>query len=103
MKRKTSIITFEAPTDLSAVLHARVGIGNREIARLTGLSDGQITYRLTKAKRVSGNAQGFRVSWRNGNDPLLGRIMRDYAHIMAREVERKITARIVHPTPRIRE
>lgn len=93
-------ITFEVGSDQDALVMAKLGMGNRFIRLKTGLSDGQITYRLTKAKQAEENDHGYRVDWRNGNSPLLSRILRDYAGVIRREIERKIVPRIVHATPK---
>lgn len=94
------IVTFEAGSDQDALVLAKLGMGNRFIEQSTGLSSGKITYRLTKAKRAEENQYGYRVDWRNGNSPLLGRILRDYQGVLEREIERKIVPRIVHPVPK---
>ena len=94
-------ITFETGLDQDALVLAKLGMGNRFIRLKTGLSDGQITYRLTKAKQAEENDHGYRVDWRNGNSPLLSRVLRDYAGILVREIERKVVPKIAHPTPKI--
>lgn len=94
-------ITFEDSQDESSLLLGQIGIGNREIMRRSGLTNCQITYRLAKAKRLLGRDHGFRVDWRNGNHPLLERIMKDYASIMVREIQTKLVPKIVHPTPKV--
>lgn len=101
MKLARHQITFEGIRDQQALLRAKIGIGNREIARITGLTDNQINYRLAKAKRMEEKDEGYRVAWRHGNNPLVDRILRDYSKIMIKEIERKIVARIIHPTPKV--
>ena len=93
-------VTFEDPDDQEALIQAQIGIGNREISRVTGLSGSQITYRLSQAKRRLGREHGFRVDWRNGNHPLFKRMLSDYSAIMRKEIERRIVPQIVHPTPK---
>lgn len=100
MKSKHKI-TFEAPQDQKPILMGQFGIGNREIMRQSGLSDAQVTYRLSKAKKYLGRDHGFRTDWRNGNHPLLSRIMSDYGQILIKELERKVVPVLEHPTPKI--
>lgn len=94
-------ITFEGMTDQNAVILAQVGIGNKEIRRQTGFTDSQVTYRLSKAKRLLEHKHGFRVDWRNGNHPLLERILKDYAAIMVKEIEHDLVPKIIVPTPKV--
>lgn len=93
-------ITFEASSDQEALVLAKLGQGNRYIGLQTGLTPGQITYRLNKAKAAEENDHGYRVDWRNGNSPMLQRILKDYAGVMAREIERKVVPKIIHATPK---
>jgi DNA-binding Lrp family transcriptional regulator len=99
--KRPNLITFESVSDQSAIILARIGQGNREIARQTGLSGNQINYRLRKAKDALEQDSGFRVNWRNGKDPLVGRILKDYSSIMAAEIERKIVPKIAKPEARV--
>lgn len=94
-------VTFEADTEQQALMCAQIGIGNREIARRTGLSDHQITYRLHKAKLGLGREHGFRVDWRNGNSPYQDRVLRELQSVMRQEIERKLVPLYVHPTPKV--
>jgi hypothetical protein len=100
MKRKTHLITFEAISDQQALILAKLGQGNRFIELETGLTSGQITYRLNKAKATEGNDHGYRVNWRNGNSPMLQRILKDYSGILAKEIEKKVVRVLVHPEPK---
>ena len=102
MKRKKQyLITFDGGEDQKALILAQLGIGNKEIARRTGLSSGQINYRCHKAKVTEGVPSGYRVGWRNGEHPLLKHIMQDYSGVLKLEIERKIVPKLVHPTPKM--
>lgn len=94
------LVTFEFGADREALLLAKLGMGNRYIRLKTGLSSGKITYRLHKAKQLEENDHGYRVDWRNGNSPLLDRMLQDYAGILEREIDRRVVVKIVHPTPK---
>jgi hypothetical protein len=101
VKNKTNLITFEDGADQEALVMAQLGQGNRHIEATTGLTSGQITYRLHKAKTTDGSKYGYRVQWRRGESPYFKQIFMDYAGILAKEIERKITPKLVHPTPKI--
>jgi hypothetical protein len=74
-------------------------IGNRELMRITGLTDSQINNRLRKAKNGLGMEHGFRVNWRNGNHPLFQRMLKDYRGVMLLDIKRKLVPLYAHPTP----
>lgn len=92
--------TYETESQQLVLNMARIGMCTREIMRVTGYTECQVTYALHKAKVTAEMEQGFRMRWRWGNDPLAERILRDYSAIMVREIERKIVPRIQHPTPK---
>lgn len=97
---KTKVITFEDKFDMRALLLAQLGQGNRYIKLETGLTDNQINYRLAKAKRVAEKQFGYRVDWRNGNHPLLKRMLMDYSAVMIKDIERTVSSKIEHATPK---
>lgn len=101
MRRTKHKITFEIPADQQVVVHAQLGLGNKAIMRSTNRSDGQINYRLNKARKLMGLCVGFRVNWRNGNHPLFAKILEDYSGVLVREIERTLVPKIIHPTPKI--
>jgi len=92
---------YQSREQKQLIAMARLGLSSKEIARELGFSDSQINYALNKAKGLAEMDQGFRVRWRCGNDPLLPRIMHDYAKIMALETERTISVKIEHLTPKV--
>lgn len=98
-KKRSAVIDFHEGDDNEALALAMLGMSNLAIKERTRLSDGQITYRLSKAKRVEGNKMGYRVDYRNGSSPMATQIIRDIAGILREEVRRTVTPRIVHPTP----
>lgn len=102
MRRTRHKITFADSQDRSALLWGQIGIGNREIQRRSGMTDSQINYRLAKGKKGLGLEHGFRVEWRNGNHPLLEKIMKEYAHVMIKEIERKLVPQFAHPEPKVK-
>jgi hypothetical protein len=96
-------ITFHSGDDNESVALAKMGLSNRAIKERTKLSDGQITYRLHKAKTVEGNDSGYRVAYRNGESDFALRVIHDLAGVLREEVRRTITPKIEHPTPKIVE
>jgi len=101
LSKKTNVITFQQGDDNEALAMAMLGMSNKAIKRhIDGrLSDGQITYRLAKAKRVEGNKFGYRVDYRNGESPVAQQIINDVAGILHEEIRRNVTMKITHPTP----
>ena len=65
-----NVITFDSGDDNEALVLAKLGMSNKCIQAHTSLTDGQITYRLNKAKNVEENDLGYRVAFRNGVSPL---------------------------------
>ena len=93
-------VTFETPEEQDCLIEAQFGLSNRSLERKFGFKDGQITYKLAKAKKALGRKEGFRVAWRNGHHPLYERVVADYRAIMRAEIEQDLVPLIVHPTPR---
>lgn len=98
-----NIITFHDGDDNETVSLAMLGMSNRAIRRQTDnrLTDSQITYRLSKAKRTEGNKLGYRVNYRNGTSPMAQQIINDIAGVLREEVRRNITPKLVHPPPEV--
>jgi hypothetical protein len=83
---------------IEAVCLAELGKGNT-LLRLKydiPLSDGQLRYRLTKAKNAAGlgNGDGFRKAWREGRsgyehiiDAMLPKLRKDYEKNILSQVE----------------
>jgi hypothetical protein len=99
MRKTLHRITFQDRDDQEVLLQAQIGIGNRELMRITGLTDSQINNRLRKAKNGLGMEHGFRVNWRNGNHPLFQRMLKDYRGVMLLDIKRKLVPLYAHPTP----
>ena len=98
-KKRPGVIDFNSGDDNEALALAMLGMSNQAIKERTKLSDGQITYRLSKAKRVEQNKFGYRVDYRNGSSPMAVQIINDIAGILREEVRRTISPKIAHPTP----
>ena len=106
MKKQTkkisrSLITFENGDDNEAVALAKMGLSNNAIKRATNnrLTDSQITYRLSKAKKVEENQFGYRTDYRNGTSHFALQMINDVAGVLREEVRRNITPKIARPTP----
>jgi hypothetical protein len=100
MRKSLHKITFAASTDARAVVLAKLGLGNKAIQGRTGLSDGQISYRLGKHKRIWREEIGYRQSWRLGESVLVNDIIQDLAAVMTEDVQRHTPPKIAHPTPK---
>ena len=92
-------ITFQDSDDQEVWFQAQLGIGNRELNRVTNLTDSQITYRVSLIKKQLGQDHGLRVAWRNGEHPLFQRILKDYHSVMLADLRRNVIPKLVHPTP----
>ena len=97
--KRQNIITFESGDDNRALVLAKLGMSNACIKANTKLSDGQITYRLSKARRVEENELGYRVAYRNGVSPLAFKIIHDLSAVAAADIRRNVVPKITHPTP----
>jgi len=64
MKRNRHLITFKDLIDNKALAMAECGICDETIAKYTGLTTGQISYRLTKGARGYGFEKGKSWRWR---------------------------------------
>lgn len=94
-----NLITFQSGDDNECVALAKMGLSNRAIKGRTSLSDCQISYRLTKAKKAEENEDGYRVDFRNGTSPFAMQMINDLVGVLREEVRRNITPRLTHPTP----
>lgn len=94
-------VTFEGYADSLALAYAKLGQSNQSIHRKLGdqLTDSQITYRLSKAKRAEENDRGYRVDWRNGTSPLVQQVIRDLVSVLQADIKSSLPQKIVHPTP----
>lgn len=94
MKEKRAIL-MDLGTMSDAIDLATVGLSTQEISRRTGLSQGQIQYRLRTHKQVTDMERGLRAQWRSGDSPILDRILHDYHSVLRMDWERKFLPRII--------
>lgn len=82
-------ITFLKSKDIEVVVLAQLGAANNYIAQRTGLSPGQVQYRLTKAKNAEGYAPytSYRTEWRNGASAIYRDVARTFLRPMKAEVK----------------
>lgn len=93
-------VTFEDSSDARAIALAQLGQSNKSIKfETTGLTDGKISYRMAKYKRLVGDREGLRSQWRNGNSKLFRQIMEDVVGVLEQELKRTVVPMIVKPTP----
>jgi len=93
------LVTFEGHADSMALALAKLGQSNTSIRRSVALSNSQITYRLSKAKKIEENERGYRVDFRNGTSPLVRQLIRDMASVLQADIRRDLPKAIAHPTP----
>lgn len=96
-KQDKRVILMDTATMEEVVNLARWGVSTQEISRRTGISKGQVSYRIRTHKDVTGLEQGLRASWRQGNNPLLDQVMADHRDVMRLEWERKFLAKVIIP------
>ncbi len=93
------LVTFQGVSDATALAYAKLGASTRMIRQVTGLSESQVIYRLSKAKRVEGHQHGYRVAWRNGESAEFKQVADDMMKVMVRDIQRSLPQQIIHPQP----
>lgn len=96
-------VTFAGYSDAQCVALAMLGQSTRTIQRETKLTPSQIQYRLTKAKNVEGNKNGYRVAWRNGDSPVVQKIKNDMLSVIRRDVQARIPQRLEHQPAKMKK
>ena len=99
--KNPKLITFETFFDADAVAWAKLGDSNKAIMKAPGLTSGQITYRLSKAKGLEGNKSGYRVAWRNGESQEFMKVAKDMLKVIRVDIQRRLPVLIEHPEPKI--
>lgn len=96
-------ITFQDLPDIETIALGQLGFSNAAISEATGLTSGQIQYRLTKAKKLAElpKGKGYRSTWRDGTSEIARTIAHAYAPGLRREIRRTLPTKIEHPTPEI--
>jgi hypothetical protein len=97
MKTQRHRITYTDDDELEAVTLAQFGQSTEHIQRETGLTQCQIGYRLTKAKKGEGlpAGQGYRTQWRNGTSPLYKQIARQFKSTQKRRNRKVLPPKFV--------
>lgn len=93
------LVTFEDYKDATCVALAQLGQSDKVIMRELTLSQGQIQYRLHKAKTLEGYDHGYRTQWRSGESPVVQQIKRDVLAVLRKDIQSKLPLQIIHPTP----
>ena len=88
-------VTFAGHSDAECIALAQLGQSDKVIMRDCGLSAGQISYRLRKAKDLLGNQHGFRTMWRNGEGEVVKRIKDDIVAILRQDVQRNLPRQLI--------
>jgi len=97
------LVNFESATDLEAVVLARLGLSTNFIKEQTGLSGGQISYRLRKGKDLEGYGKGhtYRSEWRNGTGHLVRDAITMMVPVLRKEAKATLPKLVQHPTPEV--
>lgn len=103
MKTIRHKILFDANRDAEAVALAKLGASTALITGATGLSEHQVTYRLSKAKGLEGHDHGYRVAWRNGESAEFKQIRNDLLSVLREDIKRSLPKLITHPAPEVKE
>jgi hypothetical protein len=109
MKKRGSKVLLDRET-VDAVCIAEMGQNNNVIRSQTGicsrtgapLSDGQIQYRLTQAKKIAGFRQGdgFRKAWREGRSQFSQLARRAVMQDLRENYQTQIAAQVAKPEPK---
>ena len=91
------LVTFETFSDATCVALAALGQSDKVIMRELNLTQGQIQYRLHKAKTVEGYANGYRVQWRNGESDIVHQVKRDILKVLRADIQARLPQQIVRP------
>ncbi len=94
-------VTFAHDQDSMCLALAKLGQSTRVIARDCRLTESQIIYRLSKAKRLEEEEHGYRVAWRSGESDLVQQIKADFLGVLQHEIQRNLPKLIHHPEPEI--
>ncbi len=62
--------------DVTVVSMAMMGMTTKAIAKATGLTPSQVSYRIIKAQKAEGVDDGYRGAWRSGSSPYCQQVKR---------------------------
>ena len=103
-KNKVRSTVLQDLDTIEAVCLAKIGKGNQLLRTRynINLSDGQLTYRLTRAKKIAGldKGDGFRKQWREGRsdvEEIVAAVMPE----LRKEYRREILVKVEKPTPQV--
>ena len=99
-RRRLEVFGENDLKSVEVVALASVGRSNLAIRRATKLTDGQIAYRLNRAKRADGlpDGVGYRTAWRDGIQlkGVVGRIERSLLEDIRRSAMRRLPKKVAH-------
>lgn len=98
-------VTFERDSDTDAVLVAMVGQGYAVSSKESGLSDGQVAYRMKLAREIykMPKGVGFAQEYRQGRSQLAQQIRAEVMPAIRGMVMARLVKARRHPTPKIVE
>lgn len=94
-RKKPALITFESVADAQCIALAKLGQSDSVIERDCKLTQGQISYRLRKAKDAEGMGHGYRVAWRKGESDICKRVKEDLLEIVRLEIQRDMPVKLI--------
>lgn len=110
MKKQGSSVLLDVDS-IEAVCIAEMGQSNSAIRDFTGvcgrtgapLTDGQIHYRLTKAKQIAGfkKGDGFRKAYREGRSEVAKQMRQTLLPVLRKEYQTTIAIQVAKPEPRV--
>ncbi len=96
-------VTFASKKESLAGSLLEAGQTNRSIAQKTGFTDGKITYRAGKLKKLTGMTEGLRVAFRNGRGPFFTQYVSMAIAVRARQIAEEIPPMLEYVTAKIVE
>lgn len=99
MRRTRHKVTFLDAADIEVVALAQLGFNNEAIQRHADLTDSQIQYRITKAKKAEGYAKGtgYRSTWRDGTSEVARNIASGVVPGLRRTIRQTLPKHFLHP------
>ncbi len=95
-------VDFTREQDQDAIAMASAGQSNQSIVINTGLTTGQVNYRVKRDRVLmerdkDPNFKGLRYEWRSGRSPLFRQFMEDYRAVLRADVRARLTPKLIHP------
>ena len=102
---KHTKVDFELDQYNRCVALAQLGMSSAFITEETGLSEGQIVYALTKAKRAEGYKSGhtYRTEWKNGTSSAARQMVSSVGTQLAEDARKRLPKLFERATAVVKE